>query len=40
LDAPFPAAGWLLRLACDGQLKEEFETLHQAVIELLKVDVP
>jgi hypothetical protein len=30
-------AGWLLRLTCDTKLREEFETLHQAVLELLKV---
>jgi hypothetical protein len=29
--------GWLLRLACDTHLREEFETLHQAVLELVKV---
>lgn len=30
-------AGWLLRLTGDAKLREEFETLHQAVLELLKV---
>lgn len=29
--------GWLLRMVCDGRLREEFETLHQAVLELVKV---
>lgn len=29
--------GWLLRLACDTHLREEFETLHQAVLELVRV---
>lgn len=30
-------AGWLLRMVCDTRLREEFETLHQAVLELVKV---
>jgi hypothetical protein len=35
---PFPrTAGWLLRVACDEQLREEFVTMHEAVQEILKV---
>lgn len=30
-------AGWLLRMACNERMKEEFDTLHEAVIEMLKV---
>lgn len=30
-------AGWLLRMVCDTRLREEFETLHQAVLELVRV---
>jgi hypothetical protein len=29
--------GWLLRLACNERMKEEFDTLHEAVLEMLKV---
>lgn len=29
----------MLRLACDVRLREEFETLHQAVLELIRVGV-
>lgn len=30
-------AGWLLRVACNEQLREEFVTMHEAVQEILKV---
>lgn len=30
-------AGWLLRMACNERMKEEFDTLHEAVVEILKV---
>jgi hypothetical protein len=29
--------GWLLRMACNERMKEEFDTLHEAVLEMLKV---
>lgn len=45
MDALLPAAtlvlyrcaGWLLLMACNERMKEEFDTLHEAVIEILKV---
>jgi hypothetical protein len=34
---PYLVPGWLLRLACNERMKEEFDTLHEAVLEMLKV---
>jgi hypothetical protein len=34
---PFTSPGWLLRVVCNEQLREEFVTLHEAVEEILKV---
>jgi hypothetical protein len=33
----FSQPGWLLRVACNEQMREEFVTLHEAVEEILKV---
>lgn len=32
----FVKQGWLLRMACNERMKEEFDTLHEAVLEMLK----
>jgi len=34
----FSQPGWLLRVACNEQMREEFVTMHEAVEEILKSD--
>lgn len=36
LAAPSPK-GWLLRVACNEQMRDDFVTLHEALEEILKV---